>query len=204
MRSTHTRAAVLAHARGPITVESLHFAEPAAGEVLLRMEACGLCHSDLFVAGLEKLPLAPLTLGHEGIGTRGGGRARRRPAGRPATARASPSWAPPAEPASGAPPAASASVPSKPTSATRCRARSATTRWLPPPPWCAFPPIFPPSMRRPSAAPAGPRTGRSAKPPSLPANPWPSSATAASATWRSRSRSTRDCAPRFPIPRRKR
>ena len=25
-------------------------------------------HSDLFVAGLEKLPLAPLTLGHEGIG----------------------------------------------------------------------------------------------------------------------------------------
>jgi propanol-preferring alcohol dehydrogenase len=36
--------------------------------MLLRMEACGLCHSDLFVAGLEKLPLAPLTLGHEGIG----------------------------------------------------------------------------------------------------------------------------------------
>jgi propanol-preferring alcohol dehydrogenase len=69
MRSTHTRAAVLARARGPVTVESLHFAEPAAGEVLLRMEACGLCHSDLFVAGLEKLPLAPLTLGHEGIGT---------------------------------------------------------------------------------------------------------------------------------------
>jgi propanol-preferring alcohol dehydrogenase len=36
--------------------------------VLLRMEACGLCHSDLFVASLEKLPLVPLTLGHEGIG----------------------------------------------------------------------------------------------------------------------------------------
>ena len=68
MRSTHTRAAVLAHARGPISIESLHFAEPAAGEVLLRMEACGLCHSDLFVAGLEKLPLSPLTLGHEGVG----------------------------------------------------------------------------------------------------------------------------------------
>jgi propanol-preferring alcohol dehydrogenase len=32
------------------------------------MEACGLCHSDLFVASLEKLPLIPLTLGHEGIG----------------------------------------------------------------------------------------------------------------------------------------
>jgi alcohol dehydrogenase, propanol-preferring len=68
MRSTHSRAAVLARARGPVTIESLHFAEPAAGEILLRMEACGLCHSDLFVAGLETLPLAPLTLGHEGIG----------------------------------------------------------------------------------------------------------------------------------------
>jgi propanol-preferring alcohol dehydrogenase len=32
------------------------------------MEACGLCHSDLFVSGLPKLPLSPLRLGHEGIG----------------------------------------------------------------------------------------------------------------------------------------
>jgi propanol-preferring alcohol dehydrogenase len=32
------------------------------------MEACGLCHSDLFVSGLAKLPLAPIRLGHEGIG----------------------------------------------------------------------------------------------------------------------------------------
>jgi len=68
MRTTHTRAAVISQARGPISIESLHFGEPEAGEVLLRLEACGLCHSDLFVAGLEKLPLAPLTLGHEGIG----------------------------------------------------------------------------------------------------------------------------------------
>jgi propanol-preferring alcohol dehydrogenase len=58
---------VLAQARGAMAVESIHLGEPAAGEVLLRMEACGLCHSDLFVAGLEKLPLVPLTLGHEGI-----------------------------------------------------------------------------------------------------------------------------------------
>lgn len=32
------------------------------------MEACGICHSDLFIAGLEKLSLAPVVLGHEGIG----------------------------------------------------------------------------------------------------------------------------------------
>ena len=67
MRSTHTQAAVLGQARGPVTIESIYVGEPGAGEVLLRMEACGVCHSDLFVAGLEKLPLAPLTLGHEGI-----------------------------------------------------------------------------------------------------------------------------------------
>jgi alcohol dehydrogenase, propanol-preferring len=32
------------------------------------MQACGICHSDVMIAGLEKLPLAPVTLGHEGIG----------------------------------------------------------------------------------------------------------------------------------------
>ena len=42
--------------------------EPGTGEVLVKMEACGLCHSDIFVSGLEKLPITPLILGHEGIG----------------------------------------------------------------------------------------------------------------------------------------
>jgi propanol-preferring alcohol dehydrogenase len=48
-------------------VASVPLAEPGTGEVLVRMEACGLCHSDLFVSSLEKLPLVPLTLGHEAI-----------------------------------------------------------------------------------------------------------------------------------------
>jgi alcohol dehydrogenase, propanol-preferring len=69
MRSTRTLAAVLAQARGAVTVEPVYLGEPGPGEVLLRMQACGVCHSDLFVAGLEKLPVAPITLGHEGIGT---------------------------------------------------------------------------------------------------------------------------------------
>jgi propanol-preferring alcohol dehydrogenase len=68
MRATKSKAAILPAARGAVTVEPIHLGEPAAGEVLLRMEACGICHSDLFVCGLEKLPLVPLTLGHEGIG----------------------------------------------------------------------------------------------------------------------------------------
>ena len=64
----HTRAAVLEEARGAVSVREVALREPGTGEVLVRMEACGVCHSDLFVAGLEKLPLLPLTLGHEGIG----------------------------------------------------------------------------------------------------------------------------------------
>lgn len=62
------RAAVLETPRGAVRVETMSLGEPGPGEVMLGMEACGVCHSDLFVAGLEKLPLAPLTLGHEGIG----------------------------------------------------------------------------------------------------------------------------------------
>ncbi|MCB1019733.1 MAG: alcohol dehydrogenase catalytic domain-containing protein [Acidobacteria bacterium] len=41
---------------------------PGPGEALVRVEACGLCRSDLFIQSLEKLPQTPLTLGHEGIG----------------------------------------------------------------------------------------------------------------------------------------
>jgi alcohol dehydrogenase, propanol-preferring len=65
---SHTSAVVLTAPRGAIALASVSLAEPGAGEALLKMEACGLCHSDLFVASLEKLPLVPLTLGHEGIG----------------------------------------------------------------------------------------------------------------------------------------
>jgi propanol-preferring alcohol dehydrogenase len=62
------KAARLAEARGPVTVENVEAREPGPGEALVRLDACGICHSDLFVTSLEKLPTAPLTLGHEGIG----------------------------------------------------------------------------------------------------------------------------------------
>src|SRR3954469_11698562 len=61
-------AVVLPQARGTIAVRSLELNGPGPGEALVRMEACGICHSDLYVSSLEKLPLAPVTLGHEGIG----------------------------------------------------------------------------------------------------------------------------------------
>ena len=62
------KAAMLGSPRGAVTVETREIPAPGPGEVLLKMEACGVCHSDLFVQSLEKLPLAPVTLGHEGIG----------------------------------------------------------------------------------------------------------------------------------------
>ena len=62
------RAAVLARPQAPVTVTAIEVKPPGPGEVLVRMEACGLCHSDLFIAGLEKLAVAPVVLGHEGIG----------------------------------------------------------------------------------------------------------------------------------------
>jgi len=62
-----SKAVVLPSPRGTVAVERRELREPGPGEVLLRLEACGVCHSDLFVSGLEKLPLAPVTLGHEGV-----------------------------------------------------------------------------------------------------------------------------------------
>lgn len=63
-----TRACQLSAPRGAVAVADRHLPEPGPGEVLVRMEACGICHSDLFVAGLGKLPVTPLVLGHEAIG----------------------------------------------------------------------------------------------------------------------------------------
>lgn len=68
MIPTRCRAATLPHAQGEIAVAATEVREPGPAEVVLRMEACGVCHSDLFIAGLEKVPLEPLILGHEGIG----------------------------------------------------------------------------------------------------------------------------------------
>ena len=62
------KAVRLQQARGAIAVDSVEVRDPGPGEVLLRMEACGICHTELFVASLEKVDVAPLTLGHEGVG----------------------------------------------------------------------------------------------------------------------------------------
>ena len=44
------RAAVLEEFGAPLAVQELELAEPRAGEVLVRLEACGVCHTDLYTA----------------------------------------------------------------------------------------------------------------------------------------------------------
>lgn len=64
----NTHAVVLPSPQGAVEIRAVEIPDPGPREVLVRMEACGVCHSDLFVSGLAKLPRTPLTLGHEGIG----------------------------------------------------------------------------------------------------------------------------------------
>jgi alcohol dehydrogenase, propanol-preferring len=55
--------------RQPLRLEDVPTPTPAAGEVLVRVTAAGICHTELhFESGLLDLGVAPLTLGHEIVG----------------------------------------------------------------------------------------------------------------------------------------
>ena len=63
------RAAVLEEFGRPLFVQELELAEPKAGEVRVRLAACGVCHTDLYTAsGADPSGYAPCVLGHEGAG----------------------------------------------------------------------------------------------------------------------------------------
>jgi S-(hydroxymethyl)glutathione dehydrogenase / alcohol dehydrogenase len=63
------RAAVLEEFGKPLVVQELDLGEPKAGEVLVRLEACGVCHTDMYTAsGADPSGYAPTVLGHEGAG----------------------------------------------------------------------------------------------------------------------------------------
>src|SRR6188768_2273671 len=63
------RAAVLERFGEPLEVQELDLAEPRDGEVLVRLAACGVCHTDLFTAsGADPSGYSPAVLGHEGAG----------------------------------------------------------------------------------------------------------------------------------------
>ena len=63
------RAAVLEEFGEPLVVQEVELAEPGANEVLVRLVACGVCHTDLYTAsGADPSGYAPAVLGHEGAG----------------------------------------------------------------------------------------------------------------------------------------
>src|SRR3954465_3418600 len=63
------RAAVLEQFGQPLAVQEVDLAEPKAGEALVRLVACGVCHTDLYTAsGADPPGHAPAALGHEGAG----------------------------------------------------------------------------------------------------------------------------------------
>src|SRR2546421_8669649 len=63
------RAAVLEEFGAPLAVQKVELDEPCAGEALVRLVACGVCHTDLYTAsGADPSGYAPTVLGHEGAG----------------------------------------------------------------------------------------------------------------------------------------
>jgi S-(hydroxymethyl)glutathione dehydrogenase/alcohol dehydrogenase len=63
------RAAVLEEFGEPLVIQELELDDPGPGEALVRLVACGVCHTDLYTAsGVDPSGYAPTVLGHEGAG----------------------------------------------------------------------------------------------------------------------------------------
>jgi S-(hydroxymethyl)glutathione dehydrogenase/alcohol dehydrogenase len=63
------QAAVLERFGEPLVITEVDLAPPRAGEVLVRLVASGVCHTDLYTAsGVDPSGYAPTVLGHEGAG----------------------------------------------------------------------------------------------------------------------------------------
>jgi len=63
------RAAVLEEFGSPLAVQEVDLGAPKAGEVLVRLDACGICHTDMYTAsGADPSGYSPTVLGHEGAG----------------------------------------------------------------------------------------------------------------------------------------
>jgi propanol-preferring alcohol dehydrogenase len=64
------QAAQVQHFGKPLTIRELPVPTPGPGQILVRTEACGVCHTDLHAANGDwpVKPALPFTPGHEGIG----------------------------------------------------------------------------------------------------------------------------------------
>lgn len=63
------RSAVFHRPGDPLSIEDVELAPPQAGELLVRIEAVGLCRTDWHVMqGERRVAMSPMVLGHEGAG----------------------------------------------------------------------------------------------------------------------------------------
>ena len=62
------KAAVARAKSAPLTIETLDLEEPRAGEILVRLIAAGICHTDLAMRDQVFPVPQPIVLGHEGAG----------------------------------------------------------------------------------------------------------------------------------------
>ncbi len=64
----NVRAAVARSARAPLSLEALELDEPRADEILVRVVATGVCHTDIAMRDQTFPVPQPVVLGHEGAG----------------------------------------------------------------------------------------------------------------------------------------
>src|ERR1700686_3137454 len=67
---TKMQAAVVEEFGKPLVLKELDISTPGTGQVLVKTEACGVCHTDLHAANGDwpLKPSLPFIPGHEGIG----------------------------------------------------------------------------------------------------------------------------------------
>ncbi len=64
------KTAIVHRFHEPLVLEDVPIPRPGAGQVLVRVQACGVCHTDIHAADGDWLirPTLPLIPGHEGVG----------------------------------------------------------------------------------------------------------------------------------------
>ncbi len=62
------KAAIFPDANGGISIDEVELESPRADELLVKITACGICHTDLSMMGPAPFIPLPVVLGHEGVG----------------------------------------------------------------------------------------------------------------------------------------
>ena len=66
------KAALSSSAEAPFEIAEVELDEPRPDEVLVKLSAVGICHTDLTMKAVWPQEMSPIVLGHEGAGRRRG------------------------------------------------------------------------------------------------------------------------------------